>query len=132
MFTPVDRARQFLRDIRDAVARHPAASQVSEIRLHERREGGITVLRLSGTLDRVPVELHVRLPDRDPRPPHFEYSRALDRLRSAHVMAVGASVFSAAHDQAFHRHYPDSEPWRQTLRAAIEQSFVALARGSVH
>ena len=130
--THLDRARQFLRDIRDAVSSHPVASQGSAIRLHERCEQGMTVLRLSGTLDRVPVELYVRVADHDPRQPAIEYSRALERLRRGHVMGVGASVFTAAHDQAFHTHYPDSEPWQQTLRMAIEQSFAALCRGSVH
>jgi hypothetical protein len=127
-----DRARQFLRDIRDTVARHPVASQGSAIRLHERREAGMTVLRLSGHLDRMPVELHVRVSDRDPRRPRLEYSPLLERLRSGHVMALGASVFTAAHDQAFRTHYPDSEPWLQTLRMAIEQSFAALSRGRLH
>jgi hypothetical protein len=130
--THLDRARQFLRDIRDAVSRHPVAAQGSEIRLHERREQGMTVLRLSGTLDRIPVELHVRIADRDPRQPNVEYSRALERLRQGRVMGVGASVFTAAHDQAFRTHYPDSEPWQQALRMAVEQSFAALCRGSVH
>ena len=129
----VNRARQFLRDIRDAIARHPVASKSCEIQLHERGEAETTVLRLSGTLDSIPVELYVRVPDCDPQQPLIEYSRLLGRLRAGHVMGVGASAFIAAHDQAFRTHYPeDSEPWQQTLRIALEQSFAALCRGSVH
>lgn len=128
----VNRARQFLRDIRDAIARHPVASKSCEIHLHERGEADTTLLRLSGSLDWIPVELYVRVPDRDPLRPRIEYSALLRRLRSGQAMGVGASVFTAAHDQAFRTHYPDSEPWQQTLRRAVEESFAALCRGSVH
>lgn len=130
--TEVSRARSFLRDIRDAVARHPVASQCSEIALHERRVWGMTVLRLSGTLDGTSVELLVRVPDDNPAEPRLEYSRQLERIRSGRAMNLAASAFSAAHDEACRRHYPNSRSWKDTVRLALEDSFAALARGTLH
>ena len=130
----VDRARQFLREIRDGIARHPVASRTSQIELHERRTGSTSVLRMSGTVDGVPVDLHVHVFDDEPLRPRLEYSRTLDLMRMAQVMSAGASAFTAAHDQACSTYFPDCESWQQTLKLAEQESRVlaALARNGLH
>jgi hypothetical protein len=130
----VDRARQFLRDIRDAIVSHPVASKTSQIELHERRAGSTSVLRMSGTVEGVPVDLHVHVFDDEPSRPRLEYSRTLDMMRMAQVMGVGASAFTAAHDQACSTLFPESESWQQTLKLAEQESRVlaALARNGLH
>lgn len=126
----VDRARQFLRDIRDAVARHPVASKNCEIRLHERRDRTASVLRMSGTVDGVPVQLLVHVDDHAPTRPRIEYSPLLEYLRSGPVMSIGASALAAAHDHACCTHYPESESWQQTVRHAMAQA--RIFRGSLN
>lgn len=86
----VERARRFLRDIRDAITRHPRAARSARIVLQERRADAASVLRLSGTLDGVLVDLHIEVPDDEPLRPRLQYSGSLDRLRRAAVMGAGA------------------------------------------
>jgi hypothetical protein len=123
----IERARRFLREIRDGIARHPRAARCSRIALHERRTDGTAVLRLSGTLDGVLVDLQVEIPDRDPLRPRLRYSGSLDRLRNAAVMGVAASAFAVAHDRAFGAHY-GLEPMQAALRRARAQATAQGAR----
>ena len=125
----VDRARQFLRDIRDMLARHPVASKHSSLQLHERRELHVSVLRMSGTVDGLPVELRVHIPDHEPQRPRLEYSPLLVRMRAGQLPCVSASALAAAHDLACATHYPDHEAWHRTLRIAQQQSRLVATLG---
>jgi hypothetical protein len=131
---PVERARQFLREISEALERHPVACRTSRLQVHERRSGTTSVLRLSGTVDGVPVDLRVHVYDDEPLRPRLEYSRTLDLMRMSQVMGLGASAFTAAHDEACRRHFPQSDSWQQTLKLAAQESRVlaALARNGLH
>ena len=122
----VERARRFLRDIRDGIARHPRAVRASRIVLQERRAEAASVLRLSGTLDGVLVDLHIEVPDDEPLRPRLQYSGSLDRLRRAAVMGAGALAFAVAHDRAFAEHY-GVEPLQDELRRTRRE---AAARGA--
>lgn len=123
----VERARRFLREIRDGVARHPRATHAARIVLQERRDGDVSVLRLSGTLDGVLVDLHIEVPDDEPLRPRLRYSGSLERLRTAAVLGVGASAFAVAHDRAFGTHY-GSEPLLADLRRARARAAAQGAR----
>lgn len=123
----VERARRFLREIRDGIARHPRAALSSRIVLQERRADGGALLRLSGTLDGVLVDLQVEVPDDDPLRPRLRYSISLERLRTAAVMGVAASAFAVAHDRAFGTHY-GLEPMQADLRRARAQAAAQGAR----
>lgn len=129
----VDKARSFLRQIRDGIAQHPVAARNSQIQLQERRSGAATVLRMSGTLDGVLVSLLVEVHDVMPQHAQMEYSRSLERLRTASMMTPAASAFTVAHDRAILAHYPERETDREAMRLAMEEfTQVAARRAPVH
>ena len=123
----IERARRFLREIRDGIAGHPRAALSSHIVLRERRTDDAALLRLSGTLDGVLVDLEVEVPDGDPLRPRLRYSSSLERLRSAAVMGIAASAFTVAHDRAFGTHY-GLEPMQADRRRARAQAAAQGAR----
>lgn len=126
--THVERARSFLRQIRDAVGQHPVAARNSRLTLQERRSGAATALRMTGTLDGVLVSLLVEVHDAIPQHAQMEYSRSLERLRTAPMMTPAASAFTVAHDQALQSLYPERETGREALRVALEEKTQAAAR----
>lgn len=129
----VERARKFLREIRDAIASHPVASRNSRVQLQERRSGAATVVRMTGTLDGVLVSLLVEIHDSMPQHAQMEYSRSLERLRTAPMMTPAASAFTVVHDRAMQAIYPERETGREALRVALEEfTQNAARRAPVH
>lgn len=126
----LDRARQFLREIRDGIEQHALAARNSRVILQERRLDATSTVRLSGVLDGVLVDLQIDIVDDTPLRPRVQYSTSLDRLRSAPVMGPATTAFTVAHDRAWASHYPDALNEQQAADLAIEKYRASSGSGA--
>lgn len=126
----LERARRFLREIRDGIERHPLGSRNARVILQERRLDNTSTVRLSGVLDGVLVDLQIDVADSAPLTPRVQYSSSLDRLRSAAVMGPATSAFTVAHDLAWSAYYPDALNEQQAADLAIEKYRASTGNGA--